>query len=50
MTYAVMKQKMRTQMRNATRLGGICICRYVSVRRLGVALQPTFSLRGFMQL
>jgi hypothetical protein len=42
MTYAVMKQKMRTQMQNATHLGGIYICRYVSFRRLGVAVPPTY--------
>jgi hypothetical protein len=29
MTYVVMKQKMRTQMQNATQMGGIYIFRYV---------------------
>jgi hypothetical protein len=42
MTYAVMKQKMRTQMQNATHLGGIYACRCVLFRRLGVAVQPTY--------
>jgi hypothetical protein len=42
MTYAVMKQKMRTQMQNAAHLGGIYISRYVLLRRLGVTVQPTY--------
>lgn len=50
MTHAMMKQKMRTEMQNATHLGGILICRCVLFRRLCAAVQPTFLLKGFRQV